>query len=98
MSFVRDYVKRRSEKDPEFQRTWEEGALEREIAKQLIGIRLELKMTQEQFAELVGVKQSFLSRLENGEQNITIETLQKLAQRAGANVNVRISLREPATP
>lgn len=97
MSFVRDYVKHRAKDDPEFKRTWEEGALEREIAKQLIGIRLELGMIQEQFAELVGVKQSFLSRLENGEQNITIETLQKLAERAGANVNISISLKEPVT-
>lgn len=95
MSFVRDYVKHRSKADPEFKRAWEQGALEREIAKQLIGIRLELGMTQEQFAALVGVKQSFLSRLENGEQNITIETLQKLAERAGANVNISISLKEP---
>lgn len=94
MSFVRDYIKHRSETDSDFNELWETGALEREIAKQLIGIRLDLGMTQEQFAKLVGVKQSFLSRLENGEQNITIETLQKLAQRAGANVNISISLRE----
>ena len=95
MSFVRDYVKHRSEKDPEFQQLWVEGALQRDIAKQLIGVRLDLGLTQEQFAELVGVKQSFLSRMENGEQNITIETLQKLAHKAGANVDVNISLREP---
>lgn len=92
MSFVRDYVKHRAQTDPEFQRTWEDGTLEREIAKQLIGIRLELGMTQEQFAKRIGVKQSFLSRLENGEQNLTIETLQQLTQRAGATVHVRIAL------
>lgn len=94
MSFVRHYVKHRSEQDPEFEREWEAGALERKIAKQLIGIRLALGMTQNEFAQLVGVKQSFLSRLENGEQNITIDTLQKLAERAGAVVNVDISLQE----
>ena len=98
MSFVRDYVKHRSHREPEFQRTWEDGTLEREIAKQLIGIRLELGMTQEQFAERVGVKQSFLSRLENGEQNLTIETLQQLAQRSGAIVHVQIALHESAMP
>lgn len=97
MSFVRDYVKNRSEKDPEFKKVWEEGKLEREIAAQLIGLRLNLGMNQTQFAELIGVKQSFLSRLENGEQNITIQTLQEIVQRAGANVKVNISLQEPIT-
>ena len=92
MSFVRDYVGHRAQADPAFQHVWEDGSLEREISKQLIGIRLELGMTQAQFAERVAVKQSFLSRLENGEQNLTIETLQQLAQRAGATVHVRLSL------
>jgi len=95
MSFVRDYVKNRSEKDLEFKKIWEEGKLEREIAAQMIGLRLNLGMNQTQFAELIGVKQSFLSRLENGEQNITIQTLQEIAQRAGANVKIDISLQEP---
>lgn len=98
MSFVRDYVRHRAQTDPVFQHTWEDGTLEREIAKQLIGIRLELGMTQAQFAERVGVKQSFLSRLENGEQNLTIETLQQLAQRAGATVHVRLALHDPSVP
>ena len=92
MSFVRDYVRHRAQADPAFQQVWEDGTLEREIAKQLIGIRLELGMTQAQFAERVGVKQSFLSRLENGEQNLTMETLQRLAQRAGVTVHVRLAL------
>ncbi len=38
MSFVRDYVKHRAHTGPEFQRTWEDGTSEREIAKQFIGI------------------------------------------------------------
>lgn len=97
MSFVRDYVKSRSEKDPEFKKIWEEEKLEREIAAQLIGLRLNLGMNQTQFAELIGVKQSFLSRLENGEQNITLQTLQEIVQRAGANVKIDISLQEPIT-
>jgi transcriptional regulator with XRE-family HTH domain len=97
MSFVRDYVKNRSEKDLEFKKIWEEGKLEREIAAQLIGLRLNLGLNQTQFAELIEVKQSFLSRLENGEQNITIQTLQEIAQRAGANVKIDISLQEPIT-
>lgn len=97
MDFIDRYVKERSERNPEFKQIWEEGALEREIAAQIIGIRLDLQMTQKQFADHIGVKQSFISRLENGEQNITIHTLQDVVRRAGASVNVDISLQEPAT-
>lgn len=97
MGFAEEYAKKRSEWDPEFKRLWKEGALEREIAAQIIGIRLDLQMTQKQFADYIGVKQSFISRLENGEQNITIHTLQDIASRAGASVNIDISLQEPAT-
>ncbi|NMP22641.1 helix-turn-helix domain-containing protein [Sulfobacillus harzensis] len=98
MDFIHDYVKHRAQSDPAFQHAWEDGTLKWEIAKQFIGIRLELEMTQEQFAEHIGVKQSFLSQLENGEHNLTIETLQQLAQRAGATVHVHLVLHEPPTP
>lgn len=80
-----------SERDPAFKKTWEEGALEREISAQLINIRLNLEMTQQQFADHVGMKQSFISRLENGEQNITIATLQEIAKQSSARIHVDIA-------
>lgn len=95
-SLSKDLAKEFSERDPEFKKLWEDGELERAIAKQIIGVRLDLGMTQQQFADHIDVKQSFISRLENGEQNITIHTLQDIAERAGASVNINISLQEPA--
>lgn len=71
--------------------------MKRKVAMQLISIPLNLGMTQEQFADYLGMKQSLISQLENGEQNITISTLQKIARRVGASVNVDISLEESAT-
>lgn len=86
-----------SDRDPEFKKIWEENALEREIAKQLIEIRLNMKMTQAQFADHIEMKQSFISRLESGEQNMTIATLQDIAMRSGAQVHIDISPKEPTT-
>lgn len=88
-------VQELSEQDPAFKKTWEEGALEREISAQLINIRLNLEMTQQQFANHIGMKQSFVSRLENGEQNITIATLQEIAKQSGARVHIDIAPPEP---
>lgn len=97
MGFAEEYAQKRSEWDSDFEKHWQEGTLEREISAQFIDIRLKMGMTQEQFADHMGLKQSFVSRLENGEQNMTISTLQQIAKRAGANVNVDISLEESAT-
>lgn len=96
-SLSQDLVNKFSERDPEFKKVWEENALEREIASQLIDIRLDLDMTQRQFADYIGMKQSLISRLENGEQNITIATLQDILKRAGAYININISWDKPIT-
>ncbi|WLR51889.1 helix-turn-helix transcriptional regulator [Bacillus tianshenii] len=95
MSFAKRYAQQRSERDPEFQQEWKSSTLERQLAAQLIELRLNLGLTQSQFGELVGMKQSVISRLENGEQNITLNTLQEIIQKAGARVSIDISLSEP---
>src|SRR5699024_8107405 len=84
-----------SEQNPEFKKIWEEGALEREISAQLINIRLSLGMTQQKFADYIGMKQSFISRLENGEQNITVATLQDIANGDDDNVQADNSFEDP---
>lgn len=94
-SLSKQLVQELSERDSEFKEIWEEGVLEREISAQLINIRLNLEMTQQQFADYIGMKQSFISRLENGEQNITIATLQEIAKQSGARVHVDIAPPEP---
>ena len=45
----------------------------------LIGARIERDLTQKQLAELSGIRQSNISRIENGTCSPTIATLQKLA-------------------
>lgn len=48
------------------------------IASQWRKIRKELNLTQVEFARLVGVSQSFISRLENGLRSITPELLHRI--------------------
>lgn len=96
MGFADKYAKYRSERDPEFKKIWEDEKRkdEHELACQIINLRLELGLTQKEFGELVGLKQSYISRLENGEQNITIETLKELVRKAGADIDIQISLKK----
>ena len=48
------------------------------ISEMLKETRLEAKMTQEQLAEKVGTKKSYISRLENGKCDIQLSTLYKI--------------------
>jgi len=50
-----------------------------EIKEELIRLRLAKGLSQKDLAELVGTKQSAISRLENGSYNPSIEFLNKIA-------------------
>ncbi|HSX19150.1 MAG TPA: helix-turn-helix transcriptional regulator [Candidatus Saccharimonadales bacterium] len=52
-------------------------------AMELKKLRKELKISQEELARKMKVKREFIARIESGEQNITIETLNRVAEATG---------------
>lgn len=46
-------------------------------------LRKELKISQKGLARKMNVKREFITRIESGEQNITIETLNRIAEATG---------------
>lgn len=52
-------------------------------ALELKKLRKELKISQEELARKMKVKREFITRIESGEQNITIETLNRVAEATG---------------
>jgi len=48
------------------------------ISEMLREARKEAKMTQEQLAEKIGTKKSYISRLENGKSDIQLSTLYRI--------------------
>ncbi len=53
--------------------------------------RKQAKMTQEQLAEKIGAKKSFISRIENGRSDIQLSTLYKLIELGlGKTINLTI--------
>ena len=85
---MRDLQKRRKEllKDPEALAEREASKPEMEVIRALIGARIEQNLTQEQLARRSGIRQSNISRIENGTCSPTISTLQQLASGMGAEV------------
>ena len=67
-------------KDPVFKRKY--GALEPEftVMQAMIDARKERGMTQKELAEITGISQADISRLERGTGNPSLKTLQRVAQ------------------
>lgn len=62
------------------------------IAAEITGRRIELDMTQKEFARLLNVSQSTLSKWESGETNFTLSTLVSIASK------LNIEMQSPFVP
>ena len=60
------------------------------IGEQLKDERLKAGLTQEQLAEKIGTKKSFISRVERGHADIQLSTLVKLFRGLGLQVRIRV--------
>lgn len=60
------------------------------IGEQLKDERLKAGLTQEELAEKIGTKKSFISRIERGKADIQLSTLVKVFRGLGRQVNVRV--------
>ena len=60
------------------------------IGEQLKDERLKAGLTQEQLANKIGTKKSFISRIERGHADIQLSTLVKLFRGLGRRISVRV--------
>lgn len=60
------------------------------IGEQLKDERLKAGLTQEELAEKIGTKKSFISRVENGKADIQLSTLVKVFRGVGREISVRV--------
>ena len=87
MSDFRNYLNRQLQR-PSFKAEWDTLQPELTIAQAMIDARKESGLTQKQLSERTGIAQADISKLERGNANPSLRTLQRLA--AGMGMNVRI--------
>nr|DAI52483.1 MAG TPA: helix-turn-helix domain protein [Caudoviricetes sp.] len=87
MSDFRDYLNEQL-KDPEFRAEWDALEPEFQIVRAMIDAREKKHLSQKELSNLTGISQADISRLENGNANPSIRTLQRLA--AGMGMRVKI--------
>lgn len=79
-------------KDPEFKTEWDNLEPEFQIIRALIKVRNEKNISQKQLAQLTGINQADISRIENGNANPSIKTLQRLAKGLGMKLKLEFIL------
>lgn len=57
------------------------GELQRRLGANLRAERLARGQSQEAFAEVLGVHRTYMGGLERGERNVTLQTIERLAER-----------------
>ena len=87
MTQFNDYLKKQLS-DPEFKKEWDALEPEFAIVQAMIDARKESGLTQKQLSERTGIAQADISKLESGNGNPSVKTLQRLA--AGMGMRVKI--------
>ena len=76
--------------DPEFRKEYEAFQPERAVIQAMIDARKASGITQKELSERTGIAQGDISKLENGNANPSIRTLQRLA--SGMNMTLKVEV------
>lgn len=87
MSDFKNYLAQQME-DPAFAAEYEAQRPEYEAIRAVIASRLACNMTQKELAEKTGIRQSNISRIENGSASPTIDTLARIAAGLGKQLKI----------
>jgi transcriptional regulator with XRE-family HTH domain len=62
-----------------------EGDLQRTVGRNLRTYREARGLSQEAFADVLGVHRTYMGGVERGERNLTLKSLERIAERAGVD-------------
>lgn len=60
-----------------------EGDLQRTVGRNLRAYREARKLSQEAFADVLGVHRTYMGGVERGERNLTLKSVERMAERLG---------------
>lgn len=87
MSDLKKYINKQLKNDA-FKKEYEKSQKSYELAKKIISARISCNMTQEDLSKITGIKQSNISRIENGSTSPRYSTLQTLAKGMGKELKI----------
>ena len=84
-------IKARLMKDEEFKAEYEKLKPRYELITQIIDVRNQLNITQEELALRVGTQKSNISRFESGDYNPSLDFVTKIARSLGKEIHITIN-------
>lgn len=89
---MRNYreFKKKVLKDKKIKKAYDELGPQFEIIRMMMGKRIKKGITQKKLAQMIGTKQSAISRFESGEYNPTLSFLDKLADALGVEITISV--------
>ena len=87
MTSFNDFLNERL-KDPDFKKEYDALRPEMAIIQAMIDAREKTGLTQKELSEKTGITQADISRLENGNANPSLKTLQRLAEGLGMTLKI----------
>ncbi len=87
MKTLQTYLEQQLE-NPEFSKEYAEQQPEMDVIRALVDARISRNLTQKELAQLTGIHQSDISKLENGTRNPTIKLLKRLAEGMGMSLKI----------
>ncbi|SHE25570.1 helix-turn-helix domain-containing protein [Actinomyces glycerinitolerans] len=61
------------------------GDLQKTVGRNLRTYRLQRGLSQEAFADLLGVHRTYMGGIERGERNLTLKSLERIAEQIGVD-------------
>ena len=59
------------------------GDLQKAVGRNLRAYRMERGLSQEAFAEVLGVHRTYMGGVERGERNLTLKSVERMAEKLG---------------
>lgn len=59
------------------------GDLQKTVGRNLRAYRIERGLSQEAFAEVLGVHRTYMGGVERGERNLTLKSVERMAEKLG---------------
>ena len=82
------YMAKRTVRNPEFPKMVDAALKERRLLRELAARRVELGLSQKNVAKLMGTTQPALARLERGEIDPKLSTLERYAEALGLSISL----------
>jgi len=73
------------------------GDLQKTVGRNLRAYRLERGLSQEAFSEVLGVHRTYMGGVERGERNLTLKSLEKMAEQIGVEARELLEVDTPTS-